>query len=227
MSMSPIGEIITQRMNTMGLTPEKLVKLVGYYHLPKGLKMLDDLISGKATAYKHTPMVNLTKVLGVSEADLDGALDLAHQQLILSIEDREARRGYYNERTFRPHLWIRTSLSRPTQIFPVAFCGEARFKHIALPEGVVAPDGSYDAETLKNIIRVNYRENEGKVFLFGDIVSYILRWKYGARGIEFSPDGSVLTYDPQPVPQGKVTLSVGHKVIPSGLLDKIISGDGF
>lgn len=223
MDMSPLGEIITRAMLTKGFSRKKVVRLAGYHHLPTGLQMLDDLISGKARAYKHTPMENLPEVLGSSMEEFDAALARAHHRRIEDFEDREAGRGYYNERTFRPHLWIRTSLSRPTSICMAAFVGEARLKHIALPEGLVAPDGSFDAEVLGAIIRAHYKEKEGKVTLFGDIVSYILRWKYGAPGIELLTDGSVLTHDPQPVPQGETRLTVGNKVITRGLLDKIIS----
>ena len=222
MDMSPLGELITRAMITKGLNREQVVKLAGYHHLPTGLQMLDDLISGKARAYKHTPMVNLPEVLGVSREEFDAALVRLHQRLVEAAEDWEARRGYYNERTFRPHLWVRTSLSRPTTIFVVALTGEARFKHIALPEGLVAPVGFFDAEAIGAIIRNHYREKEGKISLFGDIISYILRWKYGAPGIELLPDGSVLTDNPQPLPKGKYSLTVGNKVIPRGPLDKMM-----
>lgn len=201
MVKSPLGEIITRAMDAKGLSREEVVRLVGYYHLPTGLQMLDDLISGKASAYRHTPMANLPEVLGISREEFDAAL---------------------TKKPFRPYLWIRSSRSRPMSISIVAFVGEAAYKYVPLPEGLVAPDGSFDPEAVGEIIRAHYRESGGKVAQFGDIVSYLFHWKEDGTAIEFSPDGSLLTFDPEPPPQVDYILRVKNKVITKGLIDKKI-----
>ncbi len=92
MKVSPLGELIIRAMSEKGLTREQVVKMVGYHYLPKCFKMLDDLICGKAKAYRHTPMVNLPGVLGVSREEFDATMTL---------------------KEFNPYLWIRTFITCP------------------------------------------------------------------------------------------------------------------
>lgn len=159
--------------------------------------MLDDLVSGKASAYKHTPMVNLPAVLGISREEVDAAMGQMHQRRIRAAEDYAARLKYYNERTFRPHLWVVPIRKMPTGIVILGLAGgEGAVKHVPLPEVLVHADGTFDAEAIGAIMRAHYQENEGKIPYFGEISSYRLVRIYCDNGIEFSPEGVILTDTP-------------------------------
>jgi len=217
--MYPLGELIEQKMQAKGLSKIEVVILVGYHDLVKGLKMLDDLIAGKALGYRHTPMRHLPEVLGIAPEEFDAALQQWYEIKRIAWEDELAERGYYNERTFRPHLWIRASRQTPQPIFVALVMGEAAFKHVRLPQEAVGPQGEVDFDLVGQVIRDHFRKRKGSTLIFGDIVSYLLIRHYGDPGLEFSPDGRLLDTDPAPLPSGEGSLTVKNKEIPREFFD--------
>lgn len=216
--MLPLGKLINQAIQDLGLSKPEVIKKVGYYNLNNGLKMLDDLISGKALGYKHTPMRRLPEVLNIPQEDFDRALAQWYDLKRIEEENERAERGIYNERTFKPHLWLKTSRTTPEPIFPAAMGGEAMFKLVRLPAGVIGENGEVDFEKVGQIIRDHYQSRQGNARVFGDILSYYLIFSYDDPGdIEFSPDGQIIDTEPQPLPQGEASLSLdklGNKLIP-------------
>jgi hypothetical protein len=219
--MYPLGELIEQAIKNRGLSKIEVVIKVGYHNLNKGLHLLDDLIDGKALGYRHTPMRHLPEVLNISQEEFDASLAKWYELKKIAWEDDNAKRGIYNERTFRPHLWIWTSRQTPQPIFPAAIGGEAMFKHVRLPEGAVGENGEVDFALVGQVIRDHYHKRKGSALVFGDIVSYFLRLSYGKPGIKFSPDGQIIDTNPPPVSHGEASLTIGNKEIPREFLDKL------
>lgn len=220
--MYPLGELIEQAMQAKGLSKREVVMQVGYHDLVKGLKMLDDLMEGKALGYRHTPMRHLPEVLGIPPEDFDAALNQWYVLQRIAWEDELADRGYYNERTFRPHLWIHTSRQTPSPIFAAALLGPAAFKHVRLPKEAVGPQGEVDFDLVGQVIRDHFRKKKGTTHVFGEIVSYILKRHYGDQGLEFSPDGRLINTDPLPISHGEARLTVGNKEISQESFDKLV-----
>lgn len=219
--MYPLGALIEQARQAKGLSKIEVVIQVGYHDLAKGLKMLDDLMAGKALGYRHTPMRHLPEVLGIPPEAFAEALEKWYELQRIAWEDELAERGYYNERTFQPHLWLRTSRQTPQPIFVAALVGEAAFKHVRLPKKAVGPQGEVDFALVGLVIRDHFRRKKGTTHVFGEIVSYILKRSYHDSGLEFGPDGRLLAIEAAQEPSGAATVTFGQKEIPPKLLAQI------
>jgi len=218
----PIGKFLISALINKGLSRREAVIACGCHNIEKGLALLDDLMRGKTEAFRHTPLANLPRLLEFSEEDLEQAFKETREQQKDQAEHYWANKGYYTEKYFKPHLWLRTSRTVPQPIFIVAFAGgEVPYKHIPLPYGIVGKDRTFKQAALAQIIRDHYHRTQGSAGPFGEIVSYLVRRYYGDPGLEFSPDGELISDNPAPVPQGKAYLKVGNKTIPDGLLRKI------
>lgn len=220
--MNPVKELIYKAMERKGLSKAELVKKAGCFNETNGLRMLEELLSGRnLVGFRHTPIRRLPEVLEIPQEKFDETVAKFAETLKIAAEDRAARKGVYNERTFKPHLWIKASRTTPEPIFVACICGEAPFKHVPLPDGVVSEDGKVNWEAVGQVIREHYKRSKGSAIIFGDIVSYYLRLSYHGPSIEFSPDGQIIDTDPPPVSRGEASLSVGNKEIPRALLDEL------
>jgi hypothetical protein len=220
--MNPVEKLIYKAMERKGLSKAELVKKAGCFNETNCLSMLEALLSGSnLVGFRHTPIRRIPEVLDIPQDKFDDVVAKFAEIIRIAEEDWAAARGIYNERTFKPHLWLRTSQQTPQPIFIVALYGEAMFKHVPLPEGVITGGGAV-LERVAEVIRDHYRRSNGRAQIFGDIVSYILKLSYDDPGIEFSPEGQIISNEPLLLPQGKATLSLDNKNIPPEILDKLV-----
>lgn len=223
--MNPLEELINGALEEKGLSKAELVKKAGCVNESNGLRMLEDLLSGSnLVGFRHTPLRRIPEVLDIPQEKFDDVVAKFADTLRIAEEDRIATRGVYNERTFKPHLWIKGSRTTPQPIFVAAVMGnmaEAAFKHVPLPDGVVSKDGKVNWEAVGQVIREHYKMREGSARIWGDIVSYYLRLSYHGPSIEFSPDGQIIDTDPLPLARGEAKLTIGNREIPREVLDNL------
>lgn len=221
--MNPLEELIHDALAKKGLSKAELVKKAGCVNESNGLRMLETLLSGRnVVGFRHTPLRRIPEVLDIPQDKFDDVVAKFAEILRIAEEDRAAARGVYNERTFKPHLWIKTSRTTPQPIFVAVICGEAMFKHVPLPDGVVAADGKVDWEAVGQVIREHYKMRKGSALIFGDIVSYYLRLSYHGPSIEFSPDGQIIDTDPPPLSHGEGRLTIKNREIPREMFDELL-----
>lgn len=85
---------------------------------------------------------------------------------------------------FKPHLWRKVERSVPRPIFVVGFAGVKKFLQIDLHD-------DHKLEDLKNIIKSDYEEKEGRTGPFGKIYGYYYHYEDGAF-TEYSVDGEYI-----------------------------------
>jgi hypothetical protein len=90
---------------------------------------------------------------------------------------------------YKPWMWIDTGFKRTHEpIFVLAFI--EHFRRMPIPETAGLPLDE-QIERVKNWIVSHYQENDGKLFIWGNIKKYWFH--YGEdQVIAFSPDGTVL-----------------------------------
>jgi|GEM_PF-3007891 len=224
--MNPLEALINDALAKKGLSKAELVKKAGCFNEANGLRMLEELLSGRnLVGFRHTPIRRIPEVLDIPQEIFDATVAKFAEILRIAEEDSDAARGVYNERTFKPHLWIKSSRTTPQPIFVAAVMGkmaEAAFKHVPLPEGVVSRDGKVNWEAVGQVIREHYKMKKGSACIWGDIVSYYLVLSYHGPSIEFSPDGQVIDTDLLPISQGEATLTIGNREIPREVLDDLV-----
>ncbi len=221
--MNLLEELINDALSKKGLSKAELVKKAGCVNESNGLRMLEDLLSGRnVVGFRHTPLRRIPEVLDIPQEKFDATVAKLAEIVRIAEEDRAAARGVYNERTFKPHLWVNASRTTPQPIFVACFCGEAPFKHVPLPDGVVAADGTVDWEAVAQVIRDHYHRRKGSALIFGDIVSYYLRISYHGPSIELSPDGQIIDTNPPAVSHGEGRLTIKDREIPQDMLDALL-----
>ncbi len=102
----------------------------------------------------------------------------------------------FAKRYFRPHLWVRTSRPTLASSFTAVRHGEADFRHVPLSEGLVADKNVINKEALIQVMRDHYQQYEVSTKQFGEIISYTLKFSYDEPGIEFTPDGTMISSEP-------------------------------
>lgn len=121
--------------------------------------------------------------------------------------------GQIAERVYRfqPYIYVETSLQRPTSITAAAFTG-GTWRCIDIPSAVLRRTDEAQRGWVAWRVKSHYRENDGRCFLFGDIIGYLWRPSSDQR-IPFDIRGNLVERWNQPFTPPMGSLTVKNKVV--------------
>lgn len=98
--------------------------------------------------------------------------------------------GNISEPQFRPYIHVERSLLMPTSVTVAAFTG-ARWRFVTIPDHVLSGGEDEQLNWIAERVRAHFRENGGKLLLFGEITRY--RWvKTPGVSVMLDTDGNVI-----------------------------------
>lgn len=112
-----------------------------------------------------------------------------------ALDDGPGTLSGFAKRYLRPHLWVKTSRPKPESVYMAVRDGEADFRQVPLPEGLVSGKSVVNKEALVQVMRDHYQQYEVSPKQFGEIISYTLKFSYDEPGIEFTPDGTMISLE--------------------------------
>jgi hypothetical protein len=188
----PIGRLVLNRANALGLTRRQLVERLGFAgRLAKGHRVLSEIMLTGTVPFHVTALAD---ALEVDRSVLDDVLSAtARQQEAERTAQMLAREEGYRDR-FRPHLRVRTERGIPFPIFVAALLGSERLRIVRLPEEINSLGENQRDEIVRESISMHYQDTAGEVPAFGRIEGYyFVRFAgFGAAdfGVEYDVTGS-------------------------------------
>ena len=197
-------------MKETNIKKSELVKAIGYLNINKGIRKLDDCITGEGIYKNKKLLFNVGRVLEIDDQTLNEAIKKTLEEIKHKQEKQERLH-------FKPHIYIKHSESTPRSITTVCFIGVSYFKHIELPPNIHMLSDEKQIETVTKIINEHYQIEEDKNLMFGQTTGYIYRKTYD-DSIEFSVTGEVIGRSTEKIYEPKATLTIGNKTIEGGIL---------
>ena len=99
-------------------------------------------------------------------------------------------KGVIAEPAFEPYIFVAASNPTPSSISIAAIAGTG-WRRIVIPRAILRRTSEAQRGWVSWRVRKHYKENGGKCFLFGDIVSYVWTPSPGA-GIRFDIKGKIV-----------------------------------
>lgn len=185
---TPIGAILFVTLIDSGLTLPEFIREVGYLHVYKGIRTFHSFVNFGIGNALLLYRLQRSRFALPAEVLLDALTSTELQIQTERAEDR-ARMDDEQERAFCPAIYPVAALDPGAQItrFPVG--NDFDIYATPLPDSIrLWPPGS-EHEHIRETIQENYRMNNGSVFLFGPIVSYLYWRRWDEAPIVFSPQG--------------------------------------
>lgn len=136
----------------------------------------------------------LPKTFNLMPKLIKETLDETARQLEKQKEISLQRREEYERNTFRPHLWINHTFSKPKDRSLVDYVGLEQWKVIDLPKDINKLGLDHQVETIHRIIVNHQRETGGYDDMFGRITDYIFCRSYDESYL-FSVKGELVSSD--------------------------------
>ncbi len=179
----PIGRLVLDRAQALGVSRTELVRRLGYQKLNNGHRALAGLLlAGKTPPFMAE---NLAAALKVEQDLIDTVLLATARQR----HDEARTRILEGERTyrdsFRPHLRVETERQIPSPIFVAALLTTARLRIVRLPDKSLTSSEDDQDRIVKEVIVDHYRDQGGQVPAFGAITGYVLVLLTGYDGTDF------------------------------------------
>jgi hypothetical protein len=207
MLASPIKLLIEDRRRLLGLTRRDVVRRAGYRNVSKGLRRLDELLSGE-----------WRKARGLIDR-LPAALDMPAETVneAVSETDRQMRAAEDAawRSAFNPHAIILTEHTRPTQITLAAICGADRKLRIDFEPR--SNRISYIRQALDQVRR------RSPIQFYGRAIGVIVNYSPN-DAVRFDLTGNALEVLPAAYRPGELTVSIGGRPVPRDALEAIFSG---
>jgi hypothetical protein len=125
----PIASLIINRLHVLDLPPGHLLRRAGYKNIAKGLRRLDELLSGELVKTRDLIRA-LPTALDVPPEVVEHAIEETRRRIAEAQEAAWKARGAAWRAVFRPHANILTELTVPQPIFVAAFIGIERLLRI-------------------------------------------------------------------------------------------------
>ena len=210
--MSPIGEVLLNRLHELGMSRAALGRAMGYTNVAKALRRFDRLC---ALGSVHPDVIERARVaLQLDTNAINTGLEATREQERIAQEAQRAAEIEAARARFRPHLRVVPERRVPSPIFVVALTGTARWLRQDLPDGITERPWERQLEVVARFARGHYRAKQASAGPFGAIQGYLYRIAF-ERAIRLDLDGVPLGEELGPIMDGKATLSVGGKALPA------------
>lgn len=204
---SPLAELVGDRMAELKISRVELMKRLGYANPSKGLRRFDEFMAtGQSTSHL---LKTLPELLGLANIDVEDAAAITRQQ-IADTEEAAAREQ------FRPHILVLASWpdGKRFPFFIQAFAYGQKVLHMA--DGFDKLSSARQVRQVARIVRQHFRENGGKLGVWGTITGYRLQITYD-HSVVLNTDGTIregFNRDQEPPPP---MLTIKGKRIPVGV----------
>lgn len=221
--MYTITRIVQQELAIRNWRKSTLVYEMGYQNIAKGLRRLGSCLT-TGDCSNAVLLSRLRQALGISESQGEDVVALlsanVRRKRIKKIQEEEEYRAH-----FRPYIFVRTSLSRPTFITGAALFG-SQIRHLKLDDEFLALPRPIRLARLATLVREHYRKNKGYCPFFGRILGYALRYAY-EKTVVFSTEGAIIEEHPGwEELDGRAILRIGSQTLENGLPNFVLEGSG-
>jgi len=203
----PLGRLIAERANALGLAKNDVVRALGYRNLDKGRRRLEHLLVTGADEPGFTHA--LCAALELEAAVLEPALEATHQA-------RQAEAEALERSRFRPHVFVETegqALERPFFVRGGLWVEE---KLLAVPEPPIPWDAQRLLRHVRRRVAWHYRRHGGQTPSFGRITGYVFHATYD-HAIALNVDGTVREPYAERSEEARPILTVKGRPIPPRL----------
>lgn len=219
-----IASLIVDRSQVLGLSRADLVRRTSYKNIPKGLRRLDDLLSGELD--KARVLIGaLPAVLDVPPEMVEHAIEETRRQVADAKEAaRQAREAAWRA-AFRPHAIVLTERTVPQPIFVAAIIGVERL--LRMDFDLALPPVSYVSQAQAGIRRKlsEFKSESGRISdalpAFGRPVGVIVNYTPD-RAIRFDLHGNALEILPRAHRPTDAYITLRGRPIPPATLRAIM-----
>ena len=210
----PIRVLIESRLRELGLTRADLIRRTAYKDVTKGLRRLDELYQGDLQRGQGLVKM-LATALDVPADAVRTAVQETYDQL--NEEDRraaEAKEARWRA-SFKPHAIIMTEKRVPQPIFVAGLIGVERILRIDFD--ITAGRRSYVHQALRGVQAKQEQWGNVNLPAFGKPTGVVVNYA-PERAVRYDLEGNALELLPKARRPGEITLSVGRRELPPGLL---------
>jgi hypothetical protein len=194
-----IASLIAERSRALGLSHADLVRRTNYKNIAKGLRRLDDLLSGELSKTRDL-ICALPAALDVPPEVVEHAIEDTRRQVANAKEAEWQAREAAWRAAFKPHAIIVTERAVPQPIFVAAVIGVERLLRIDFD--LTLPPVSYVSQALAGVRRklTEFRSESGRIPdalpAFGRPIGVIVNYTPD-RAIRFDLDGNAVEILPR------------------------------
>lgn len=193
--MYAVAKVLSDKFEKLQMSRHTLAELMGYKNISKGVQRITLFFQGKfynqQFVNKMFEILNIDEELKkMSDSITKEQIKSAKRNYELQCENDYLLREIEQRKKFKPFIFRKTSLSRPTQIFPVALCG-GEMKYKILSERFSSKSLEDQKLLASRFIRIDYRIKNGVCPYFGRITGYFLKYSYD-NSIEYDVNGQIL-----------------------------------
>jgi hypothetical protein len=221
-----IASLIAERSRELDLSRADLVRRTNYKNIAKGLRRLDNALSGELD--KSRDLISaLPAALDVPTELVERAIEDTRRQVANAKEAALQAREAAWRAAFRPHAIILTERTVPQPIFVAAVIGVERLLRIDFD--VALPPVSFAGQALAGIRRKlsGFKSELGRISdtlpAFGRPVGVIVNYTPD-RAIRFGLDGNALEILPRAHRPADAYIALRRRPIPPETLQAIING---
>ena len=179
----PIGRLILDRANSLGLSRTDLARRFGYRDLNSGHRALAKvLLAGIVPPFIQE---KLADAIEVDKDFLDAVLLATARQHHDEVRSQILAREDAYRAAFRPHLQVETERTIPSPIFIAALLTTRRLRIVPLPEEALSADDDTRDRVISTTIIEHYQSQRGHVPAFGGITRYLLVLLPGYDSVDF------------------------------------------
>jgi hypothetical protein len=210
----PVGRYVQSKIKESGMKRVEIIRQCGWKNVTKGLRRLDALIQDSSP---DTDLLKkLIDVIKLDREELERHMRETNTIWELEIAKCEKERIS----AWKPFLYERTELKRPTSITCSAFFGGMERRYNRVPAEVLALPFEKQLVEVGRLVRDYYAKKSGKAIFFGAIVGYLYQYTHN-YGVEFSIDGRIIGEKKEFFDPPIHSLRIGNKIISGGMFSNL------
>ena len=166
----PISQLIYRVFQDSGLKRSHFIQSLGYRNITGGLRSLDRwLDSGEGD-----PLLieRLVQAYGIDPTTVHRALAETDAQHTAEYDEAVCRQERCERQNFRQYVFVETPSGAVQSSFTVAAIAAPALKTISLPDNLIRKPKSAQIRYVADLIPRHFRERNGALSIFGDIVGY-------------------------------------------------------
>ncbi|MBB5021355.1 hypothetical protein [Desulfurispira natronophila] len=209
--MYPITCLLKKALGKQNIDRHTLARRLGYSNISKALRRFDMAMQGGPLSPEFQE--KLCHALDLPPRDLRSA--------VAATQSMQAKqREQYKRDSFRPHVFIKTELKRPTQITFAALLGFRRLRWIHLPEDIAQWSDQEQQAYVTAAIRKHHRESSGQCLFFGGITGYVYRPVFD-KSIEFDIHGNLTgsQVNGELPDENSLGVQIGNRTLHRGMIE--------
>ncbi|WP_262269577.1 hypothetical protein [Microvirga yunnanensis] len=219
--MTPIGVLIREQMELLGITRPELARRLGYRNLPKGMRQIDSIIAGDLDATKEQ-VPALQEALEIKPAVFLSAIEQTRLNADEARREAAAARDAAWRAAFRPHAIILTERTVPSQITICGLVKGDRFKWIDLDTS--QPRAAFIRQAMCELEARLRRYGTKEIPFFGLPIGFVVNLTPDCA-LRYSLAGEAQAIMPKAYRMGTTLLSISGSPVSGEALSEIFGTD--